>query len=69
MKRAAEPAVDSEGNPVVKKGRGRPPGSGGKKAKKAGKAAKGVRLVLVDVMSSSYYTGLSEVCFAVLAKI
>ena len=55
-KRKAEPALDEDGNPVVKKGRGRPPGSGGKKAKKAGKPAKGVRLMLLDIMSSSHFT-------------
>ena len=52
----AEPALDEDGNPVVKKGRGRPPGSGNKKAaKKAAKTAKGVRrrLVLFHIMSSS----------------
>ena len=51
----AEPALDEDGNPVVKKGRGRPPGSGNKKAaKKAAKTAKGVRrrLVLFHIMSS-----------------
>ena len=63
-KRKAEPAVDEDGNPVVKKGRGRPPGSGGKKGEKAGKAGKGVRLLL-DIKSSS----LRLVFLAVLAQI
>lgn len=59
-KRKAEPAVDEDGNPVVKKGRGRPPGSGGKKGKKAGKAGKGVRLLLLlDIKSSPQSLGFS----------
>jgi hypothetical protein len=49
-KRKAEPAVDGEGNPVAKKGRGRPPGKG-KKAAKAKPAIKAVR-----TMSSLYKT-------------
>ena len=47
-KRKAEPAVDEDGNPLQKKGRGRPPGGGKKKAAKE-KPAKGVsHLALVS---------------------